>query len=103
MAETSPLHQFQIETIYELPSFDVAGVHVNMSITNSVLAMLIAVGLTLLFFAMTTARAQVIPGRGQVMAESLFRLIDDLADSIIGHDGKQFMPYVFTLFLFILS
>ena len=57
-----PLHQFQIETIYELPAFDVAGVHINMSITNSGLAMLIADGTTLLFFALTTARAQVIPG-----------------------------------------
>ena len=98
-----PLHQFQIEKIYELPAFDVAGVHIDLSITNSVLAMLIAVGTTLLFFGLTTARASIIPGRGQVMAEGLFRLIDDLTDSIIGHDGKQFMPYVFTLFLFILS
>jgi F-type H+-transporting ATPase subunit a len=102
MAE-SPLHQFQIETIYPLPAFDVAGVHFDMSITNSVLAMMIAVGLTLVFFFLSTARATVIPGRLQVIAEGVFGLIDDLTESIIGHDGKQFFPYVFTLFLFILS
>ena len=98
-----PLHQFKIETIAKLPAFDVGGVHIDLSITNSVLAMMIAVGATVLFFALSTARASIIPGRVQVMAEGLFGLIDDLAESIIGHDGRQFMPYVFTLFLFILS
>ncbi len=103
MAGESPLHQFQIQTIVKLPTFNVGGLPVDLSITNSVLAMMIAVGLTLLFFFLTTARASIIPGRGQVMAEGLFGLIDDLTESIIGHDGKQFMPYIFTLFLFILS
>lgn len=98
-----PLHQFQIQEVVALPSFTVGGVVVDMSITNSVLAMMIATGLTLAFFTLTTMRASIIPGRGQVMAEGLFKLIDDMTDSIIGHDGRQFMPYVFTLFLFILS
>ena len=103
MAAESPLHQFQIETIYALPAFEIGGIRFDMSITNSVLAMMIAVGLTLVFFTLSTARAAVIPGRMQVMAEGIFGLIDDLTESIIGHDGRQFFPYVFTLFLFILS
>lgn len=98
-----PLHQFKIEKIVELPTFNIGGVPVDLSITNSVMAMIIAVGLTCLFFFLTTARASIIPGRGQVMAEGVFGLIDDMTDSIIGHDGKQFLPYVLTLFLFILS
>ena len=98
-----PLHQFKIETVVAGPVFQVGGVHVDLSLTNSVLAMLIAVGLTVLFFALTTARASIIPGRGQVMAEGIFGLIDDLTESIIGHDGKKFLPYVLSLFLFILS
>ncbi|MDV6329789.1 F0F1 ATP synthase subunit A [Asticcacaulis sp. 201] len=98
-----PLHQFKIETIVQGPVFEVGGVHVDLSLTNSVLAMLIAVGVTLLFFALTTARASIIPGRGQVVAESIFGLMDDLTDSIIGHEGRKFLPYVLTLFLFILS
>ncbi|MDI7774054.1 F0F1 ATP synthase subunit A [Asticcacaulis sp. EMRT-3] len=98
-----PLHQFKIETVLPGPAFDVAGVHFDLSITNSVLAMMIAVGLTLIFFTLSTARASIIPGRMQVMAEGLFSLVDDLTESIIGHDGRHFFPYVFTLFLFILS
>lgn len=98
-----PLHQFQIETVVPGPAFDVGGLHIDLSVTNSVLAMLIAVGLSLLFFTLSTARASIIPGRMQVMAEGVFGLVDDLTESIIGHDGRQFFPYVFTLFLFILS
>lgn len=98
-----PLEQFKIEKVVDLPSFDIAGIHFDLSITNSVLAMLIAVGLTVLFFLVTTARASIIPGRGQVMAEGVFGLVNDLTESIIGHDGRQFFPYVFSLFLFILS
>ena len=33
----------------------------------------------------------------------LYELIHDLTDSIIGHEGKQFFPFVFTLFAFILA
>ena len=100
---TDPMHQFRIENVIELETLNVLGVPVDLSITNSVLAMMIAVGLTTLFFAIATFRASLIPGRLQVVAEGLFGLIDDLAESIIGHDGKQFFPFVFTLFLFILS
>lgn len=98
-----PMHQFQIQKVIDLPAVEVLGQTIDMSITNSVLAMLIAVGLTLLFFTLTTARAEIVPGRGQVMAEGLFNLIDNMVESIIGHDGRKFLPYVLTLFLFILG
>lgn len=98
-----PMHQFQIQKVVDLPAVEVFGQTIDMSITNSVLAMLIAVGLTLLFFTLTTARAEIVPGRGQVMAEGLFTLIDNMVESIIGHDGRKFLPYVLTLFLFILG
>lgn len=98
-----PMHQFQIQKVVDLPAVEVFGQTIDMSITNSVLAMLIAVGLTLVFFTLTTARAEIVPGRGQVMAEGLFNTIDNMVESIIGHDGRKFLPYVLTLFLFILA
>jgi F-type H+-transporting ATPase subunit a len=94
-----PMHQFQIQRIVELPT--VAGV--DLSITNSVLAMLIAASVVCGFFALATAKAAVVPGRLQSVGESLYLLIDDLADSIIGHEGKKFFPFVFTLFAFIMT
>jgi F-type H+-transporting ATPase subunit a len=101
---SDPLHQFKVETLINLPlQFTVFGIPIDMSITNSVAAMMIAAGVSAIFFAMATYRTSIIPGRFQVMAEGLFGLIDDLSESIIGQDGKAFFPFVFTLFLFILS
>lgn len=65
--------------------------------------MLIAAAIVVVFFAVTTAKAAVVPGRAQVIGEGIFSYIDDLATSIIGEEGRKFFPFVLTLFLFILA
>ena len=95
----NPMEQFEIKRLLELPT--VAGV--DLSITNSVFAMMLAAAGVCLFFFLATAKAAVVPGRLQSVGESLYLLVDDLADSIIGHDGKKFFPFVFTLFAFIMT
>lgn len=100
----SPMHQFEIQPVLTLPTVTVPGVGaIDLSINNSILSMMIAAGLVVLFFAVTTSKAAVVPGRGQVIAEGLFNYIDDLATSIIGHEGRKFFPYILTIFLFILA
>ena len=72
--------------------------NLDLSITNSVLFMLIACGLITLFF-LTAARRQVVPGRMQALAETLYDLIDKgLTGPMIGDRGRPFLPFVFTLF-----
>ncbi len=95
----NPMEQFEIKRLLELPT--VAGV--DLSITNSVFAMMLAAAGVCLFFFFASAKAAVVPGRLQSVGESLYLLIDDLADSIIGHEGKKFFPFVFTLFAFIMT
>ncbi|MEO6339621.1 MAG: F0F1 ATP synthase subunit A [Caulobacteraceae bacterium] len=99
MAKIDPMHQFTIQKIVELPT--VAGV--DLSITNSVLAMMIAVGAICVFFTLATAKAAVVPGRLQSVGESLYLLVHDLADGIIGHEGKKFFPFIFTLFALVMT
>jgi F-type H+-transporting ATPase subunit a len=100
----SPMHQFEIHKVVEMPDFTLPGVGViDMAITNSTVAMLLAAAVVILFFAVTTAKAAVVPGRAQVIAEGVFSYIDDLTTSIIGHEGRTFFPYVFTIFTFILA
>jgi F-type H+-transporting ATPase subunit a len=99
MAKIDPMHQFQIQRIVELPT--IAGV--DLSITNSVLAMMIAVAAICVFFSLATAKAAVVPGRLQSVGESLYLLVHDLADGIIGHEGKKFFPFVFTLFALVMT
>ncbi|NEX93416.1 F0F1 ATP synthase subunit A [Caulobacter sp. 17J65-9] len=98
-----PMHQFQIQTVVPGPTVDVLGVPVNLSITNSTLATMIAAVLVLGVFGAASMRAKVVPGRLQVVGEGLFGLIDNLAESIIGHDGRKYFPFVFSLFLLILG
>ena len=99
-----PMHQFEVTKVVDLPDFTLPGVGViDMAITNSVVAMAIAATLVVAFFALATARAAVVPGRMQVVGESIFGFIDDLATSIIGPEGRAFFPFVFTLFVFILA
>ena len=97
-----PMHQFQIQKIVELPTVTVLGQAIDLSITNSVAAMLLAATLVVVFYVLASAKAAVVPGRLQTAGELLYGLVNGLTDSIIGHDGKKYLPFVFTLFIFVL-
>lgn len=98
-----PMHQFEIHKIVDLPDFTLPGIGtIDMAFTNSTLAMTLAAGLVILFMAIVTASPQVVPGRLQVIGEGVFSYIDNLAVGIIGHEGRKFFPFIFTIFLFVL-
>ncbi|MEK7266255.1 MAG: F0F1 ATP synthase subunit A [Pseudomonadota bacterium] len=92
-----PMEQFEI-----LPLFELTAGGVDISFTNSALWMVIGVAATIAFFTMATGRRALIPGRLQSVAEILHEFVANLVRDTIGHDGKKFFPYVFTLFIFIL-
>lgn len=99
-----PMHQFEVQKVIDLPAVTVPGVGViDLSITNSVLAMLTAATLIIAFFAVVTARPQVVPGRLQAVGEGAFGFIDNLTTGIMGKEGRAFFPFVFTLFVLILA
>jgi len=99
-----PMHQFEVHKVVDLPDFSLPGVGViDMAITNSTVAMFVAAGLVILFFALVTASPKVVPGKLQAVGEGAFTFIEDLSTGIIGHDGRKFFPFVFTLFTFILA
>ena len=99
-----PIHQFQVEKIVDLPDFTLPGVGlIDMAVTNSTVAMTAAAGAIVLLMAIVTAKPQVVPGRVQSVGEMLFGMIDNMTGSLIGHEGRKYLPFVLTLFLFILS
>ncbi len=99
-----PLHQFQIQKIVDLPDVTLPGIGtVDLAFTNSHLAMTIGFAIVVLFLTVVTSGAKVVPGRLQSVGETLFGMIDGMTDSIIGHDGRKYFPFVFTIFLFILG
>ena len=92
-----PMHQFTVEQIVPL---QIGGY--DISFTNSSLWLLIALALITGFMMMGMQR-QLIPGRWQMAVEGLTGFIDDLVKVNIGPEGKKFMPYIFSLFVFILT
>ncbi|VXB19041.1 F0F1 ATP synthase subunit A [Brevundimonas sp. G8] len=99
-----PIHQFQIQKVIDLPdvTLPVLGT-VDLAITNSHIAMTAAFVVIVGFLAAVTSNAKIVPGRLQSAGEGMFGLIDNLADSIIGHEGRKYFPFVFTLFMLILG
>ena len=91
-----PMHQFTIEPI--AGSFQGGNPFV---FTNSALWMLIVLG-AIYFFMLGGMKRQLIPGRWQVAVEGLTGFVASMVDSSIGPQGRKFMPWVFTAFIFIL-
>ncbi len=99
-----PIEQFEIHKIVNLGDVHLPLIGtVNLAITNSTVSMTLAFALVVLAMAIVTARPQVVPGRVQMAGEMVFGMVDDLTENLIGHEGRQFFPFVFTLFLFILT
>ena len=98
-----PMHQFLIHKIVEIPPLNLGGFMLDLSITNSV-ATLIAGAVLLMVFLALTARGEIVPNRAQAAAEALYGIIDNvLVQPIIGPGGRPYIPFIFTLFMLILT
>ena len=98
-----PMHQFLVHKIVDLPPVQIGGLTIDMSITNSVAALLAGAALLMLFLAMTAQR-KLVPNHAQALAEMLYGIIDNvLVTPIIGHHGRPYIPFIFTLFMLILT
>ncbi len=93
----SPLEQFAIKRLVPL---DIGGV--DVSITNSSVFMAIAVVLITLFVTLSMSGRSLVPGRWQSMAELSYEFIARMIRDNVGTGGRQYFPFIFTLFMFIL-
>jgi F-type H+-transporting ATPase subunit a len=99
-----PIKQFEVVPLVEFGEVAVPFLGTQqIAFTNSHLAMTIAFAMVVLFLQLVTAGAKVVPGRLQSAGEQMFGLIDGVTDSIIGHEGRKYFPFVFTLFCLILG
>ncbi len=92
-----PMHQFEVQPV--APMFELFGREVML--TNSAIWML-AAGVLLWLFMLGGMKRQLVPGRWQVAVESFTGFIDNMLTTNVGPEGRKFVPYVFTLFMFIL-
>ena len=93
------MHQFMIEPMFGTDHWQIAGY--SIPFTNSALWMAITV-VALFVFVWGGMKRELVPGRWQMAVESMTGFIDGLLAANIGPAGKKYVPYIFSLFMFIL-
>jgi F-type H+-transporting ATPase subunit a len=94
-----PMHQFAIEPMFGTDHLAIGGY--NIAFTNSALWMVITV-VVLWVFMLGGMKRELVPGRWQAAVESMTGFIAKLTDENIGKGGRKYVPYIFSLFMFIL-
>lgn len=92
-----PLHQFEIQTLLsiEIGGFDV-------SFTNSALWMVISALVGFFLISRGAAGGGLVPGRLQLIAETLYMTVANMVRDNVGDEGKKYFPFIFALFIFLL-
>jgi len=97
--KVDPMKQFQIEPLFGSENWEIAGY--GIAFTNSALWMAITVVLLWVFVAGGMKR-ELVPGRWQMAVETFTGFIDDMLEANVGKEGRKYLPYIFSLFMFIL-
>jgi F-type H+-transporting ATPase subunit a len=94
-----PIHQFQIVDLFPIAKIG----NTEIAFTNSAAFMLVAViGITA-FLVAATAKRGLVPSRLQSAAELSYEFVASTVRSTAGAEGMKFFPFVFTIFMFILT
>ncbi len=93
----SPLHQFEVKKLIPLYLGNV-----DVSFTNSALFMMLATLLALAFFWAGTFRPTLVPKRLQSFVELSYEFVANLLEENVGDKGRRYLPFVASLFFFIL-
>ncbi len=94
---SGPLEQFTVE-----PLIPIHIGHYDLSFTNASLFMLLAAAAVTMLMTMTVKRGALVPTRLQSLAELFYEFIAGMVRDNAGHDAMRFVPFVFSLFMFIL-
>jgi F-type H+-transporting ATPase subunit a len=93
-----PMHQFEINRYVKLDLFGL-----DASFTNSSAYMIAALVVVLGFLTMAMNNRALVPSRMQSIAELSYEFIANLLRENVGKEGMKYMPFVFSLFVFILA
>lgn len=93
----SPLGQFTVKTLIPLQWGAI-----DLSITNSSLFMMLTVLSIFLFLWLGVRRWSLVPGAMQSSVEMAYSFIATMLKENVGTKGKEYFPFVFSIFLFVL-
>ena len=94
-----PIHQFRIVDLFPVAKIG----HTEIAFTNSAAFMFGAVAVITAFLVLGTAKRGLVPSRLQSAAELAYEFVATTVRSSAGSEGMRFFPFVFTLFMFILT
>jgi F-type H+-transporting ATPase subunit a len=94
-----PIEQFQIHNLFPILKIG----HTEIAFTNSAAFMLAAVVAITAFLVIGTAKRRLVPSRLQSAAEIAYEFVATTVRSTAGHEGMRFFPFVFTIFMFVLT
>ncbi len=94
---SGPIEQFEIKPVISLPKVD----GVDLSFTNSSLFMALAVVVCSAFFIVAMRKKALIPTKLQSVAEIVYELITGMVGEMVGPAGRKYVPFIFTLFMFV--
>ena len=97
-AGINPMHQFELTNVVKIEAFGF-----NFSLTNGALVMCGAVLLAFLIGIFLSTHNKIIPTRLQSAIEMILNTIRGVCYGTLGESGKKYVPFVFSLFLFILT
>ena len=94
--KVDPIHQFAITDVFSTGEG-------GFAFTNSALFMVLTVGLIAIYLIASTSGRRLVPGRGQAVSEMLYEFVANMVRGAAGTEGMKFFPFVFSLFMFILT
>ena len=94
-----PIEQFKIVNLFPVGTIG----HTEIAFTNSAAFMLAAVVLLTLFLVLGSAGGKAVPTRFQSAAELTYEFVATMLRSTAGSEGMRFFPFVFTIFMFVLT
>lgn len=93
----NPLHHFELHNVFGLSLFGL-----DVSINQGVLAMWFAIAAAMTLFLLGSRRAGLMPGKIQNVAEMGVEFIANMAEDNIGPAGRKYVPFLISLFFFVL-
>ena len=97
MKEHSPLAQFEIKRLIDI---QLGGV--DASFTNSSLMMIFVLVVATAALSFGMSKRALVPWRWQSIVELAYEFIANMLRENVGSEGRQYFPFIFTLFMFIL-
>jgi F-type H+-transporting ATPase subunit a len=94
--ELHPLDQFKIEPIIPI---HIGGI--DASDTTPAPFMVITIALASVVVIWGSRGRALVPSRWQSLAEISYEFIAGMIDDNVGHEGRDYFPFIFTLFMFI--